>query len=536
MTLSGWRASPHRDGGRRRVAESPGVAAKKEIRRNGMDELRKDKAAAALCAFVETPLDELLSGPQRVDPLERAIELFHEVAREVPAYRVWLREQGVVPESVRSREAFEALPLMTKDGYLKKYRLPDLCRRGSLLSSDTVATSSGSTGEPMLWPRSLADELAVAARFEQVFADSFESDVKPTLAIVCFPLGTWIGGMFTANCCRHLATKGYPIFTVTPGNTKAEILRVVKELGPHFEQTVLLGYPPFLKDVIDNGLASGIGWHDRSLKFVVAGEVFTEEWRTLMAARAGISSPLLGFASLYGTADAGVLGCETPLTIAIRRFLAGRPDDARSLFGEGRLPTLVQYDPCSRFFEEHQGTLVFTGDNGIPLVRYHISDTGGVVPYAEMIARLRGLGCDPVRIAREGGARNLRELPFAYVFGRSHFAISYFGANIFPEMVSVGLEQPHLVAHVTGKFVMQAVADEDQNTHLAIAVELAPSATGGASLRAEIARSILDGLLRLDPEFAAYVPRNRQLPRVTLHGTGDPDFFPAGVKHRYSRR
>ena len=90
-------------------------------------------------------------------------------------------------------------------------------RGGALLSSDTIATSSGSTGEPMFWPRSLADELAVAVRFEQVFVDSFESDVKRTLAVVCFPLGTWIGGMFTAACCRHLATKGYPIFTVTPG-------------------------------------------------------------------------------------------------------------------------------------------------------------------------------------------------------------------------------------------------------------------------------------------------------------------------------
>ena len=127
---------------------------------------------------------------------------------------------GTKAATVTSREAFERLPLMTKDGYLRRHPLPDLCRAGALLSSDTVATSSGSTGEPMFWPRSLADELAIAARFEQVFVDSFEGDVKRTLAVVCFPLGTWIGGMFTASCCRHLATKGYPIFTVTPGNVK----------------------------------------------------------------------------------------------------------------------------------------------------------------------------------------------------------------------------------------------------------------------------------------------------------------------------
>ena len=57
--------------------------------------------------------------------------------------------------------------------------------------------SSGSTGEPTVWPRSLTDELGVAARFEQVFADSFAAGERSTLAVVCFPLGTWVGGLYT---------------------------------------------------------------------------------------------------------------------------------------------------------------------------------------------------------------------------------------------------------------------------------------------------------------------------------------------------
>ena len=31
-----------------------------------------------------------------------------------------------------------------------------------------------------------------------------------------------------------------------------------------------------------------------------------------------------------------------------------------------------------------------------------------------------------------------------YLFGRADFTVSYFGANIYPENVSVGLEQPSL--------------------------------------------------------------------------------------------
>ena len=469
------------------------------------------------------------------DPVARAIALFHRTAREVPAYRAFLAERGVDPARVQTRDDFAQLPLITKDNYVRRHPLPALCRGGDLLTSDTIAVSSGSTGEPTFWPRSIADEQAIAARFEQVFVDSFESDRKRTLAVVCFPLGTWVGGMFTAACCRHLATKGLPLFTVTPGNVKPDILRVVRELAPHFEQTVLLGYPPFLKDVVDAGRAAGVRWGDHATKLVLAGEVFTEEWRTLMIERAGMTRPLFDSAALYGTADAGVLGNETPVSVAIRRFLAARPEDARAVFGEARLPTLVQFDPCSRYFEEHEGTLLFTGDNGVPLVRYHISDRGGVVPFDAMIARMRALGCDPVASAKEAGARAVRDMPFVYVFGRSHFAISYFGANVFPEMVSVGLEQPEVVAHVTGKFVMQIVADADQNRQLTIAVELAPGAAGDAALADAIARSILTHLLRLDPEFAAYVPVERQRPRVTLHAAGDPAYFPVGVKHRYSR-
>lgn len=64
---------------------------------------------------------------------------------------------------------------------------------------------------------------------------------------------------------------------------------------------------------------------------------------------------------------AGILANETPRSISVLRFLAGRPDLARQLFGSARLPTLAQYDPGSRYFESHEGTLLFTGDNGVRL-------------------------------------------------------------------------------------------------------------------------------------------------------------------------
>lgn len=482
---------------------------------------------------VGIPLDELLAPRQPAEIERRALELFGSVVDSVPAYRAFLAEHGVNPAEVRDLAGFSALPLLTKENYLRRYPLAELCRGGELSGCDMIAVSSGSTGEPTFWPRSVADEFAVTARFEQVFHDSFGADRRRTLAVVCFALGTWVGGMFTTSCCRHLAAKGYPVTVITPGSNKAEILRVVTAVGREFDQVVLLGYPPFVKDVIDTGRARGVRWADYSVKLVLAGEVFSEEWRSLVGERCGGTNPCYDSASLYGTADAGVLATETPLSVCIRRFLAAHPDAAAELFGQSRLPTLAQYQPTSRFFETHQGTLLFSGDNGIPLVRYHIADDGGLVGHPEMLEFLADHGFDPV--TELGAGRGVRELPFVYVFGRSAFTVSYFGANIYPENITVGLERAPVAGWVTGKFVLESREDTDRDRYLAVAVELAPGVGATPDRQQTITESILSQLRRLNSEFAHYTPPKYQTPRVSLHPAGDPEYFPPGVKHRYTR-
>jgi phenylacetate-CoA ligase len=349
-----------------------------------MQEIQRQRTIQGFQTFLETPLEVLLESSP-AGGLHSSVELFHRIAATVPAYQAFLSEHNISAASIQTPEDFQTLPLLTKDNYLRHYPLTQLCRNGQLETCDMIAVSSGSTGKPTFWPRFITDELQIAMRFEQIFYDSFQADSCRTLAVVCFTLGTWVGGMYTANCCRHLASKGYPITVITPGNNPTEIFRVVRELGSAFEQVVLLGYPPFLKDVIDKGIAAGINWKPYQIKLVFAGEVFSEEWRNLVGERVGSKRSYYDSASLYGTADAGVLGNETPLSLCIRQFLSQNPEAARRLFGESRLPTLVQYDPQSRFFEvktesDHEvGTLLFSGDNGVPLIRYYIADHGGII-------------------------------------------------------------------------------------------------------------------------------------------------------------
>lgn len=495
---------------------------------------RPQEVLQAYQAFLSTSLEAQLNNANPAMAEMAVLALFHQVVATVPAYRTFLQTQGIDPTCIRTLADFQTLPLTTKENYLRQYALSQLCRAGEATSCDMVAVSSGSTGQPSFWLRSLRDELQIATRFEQIFYDSFAADRRRTLAVICFALGTWVGGMYTANCCRHLANKGYPITVVTPGNHKAEILRVVQALAADFEQVVLLGYPPFLKDVIDEGIAQNIAWQQYNVKWVMAGEVFSEAWRSLVGDRLGSTQICYDSASLYGTADAGVLGNETPLSITIRRWLAEHPKAARSLFGESRLPTLVQYDPTSRFFEVQNGTLLFSGDNGMPLIRYHIADNGGILPYKMLLQFLANHGFDPIAALSQG--RGVHPLPFVYVFGRSHFTVSYFGANIYPENVTVALEQAPIADWVTGKFVMQVKEDGDRNTWLTIAVELAPGMVADSGKQDTIAVAIQQQICRLNSEFANYVPANRQMPIVTLHETGEASYFPIGVKHRYTRQ
>jgi phenylacetate-CoA ligase len=483
-----------------------------------MDHHRASAFATAFQAFAD-------GDPVALD----VVDLFRRTASTVPAYRSFLTERGFDPATVTSASDFLRVPTVDKESYLQRHALPELCRDGRIEGCDMVSVSSGSSGRPTMWPRSLADELYVARRFEQVFRDGFHADHLRTLAVVCFPLGTWVGGLFTTACVRHLSAKGYPITTVAPGNNPAEILRVLPDLAPHFDQVVLLGYPPFLKNVIDTGVSDGVPWSQYAVKLVVAGEVFSEEWRDLVCRRAGIQDPVRDVASLYGTADAGVLGNETPLSVAVRRFLARRPALAREVFGDPRLPTLVQYDPASRFFEADEGRLLFTADGGIPLIRYRVADEGGLIAHDALLELCERHGFDPIAACGTTGP----DLPFVFVFGRSLFTVSFFGANVYPENVTVGLEQPGISEQVTGRFVLETVEDADRDRRLRVTVERAPGRDDADP--AALAHSIRDHLLRLNSEFAHYVPAERQLPDVVLRPFQDPEYFPAGVKHRYTR-
>ena len=172
-------------------------------------------------------------------------------------------------------------------------------------------------------------------------------------------------------------------------------------------------------------------------------------------------------------------------------------------------------------------------------MRYHIADEGGLVGFDQMLEFCLKYGHDPLAEVREqhgqNGQRGAPQLPFAYVFGRSLFTVSYFGANIYPENVTVALESPSISDWVTGKFVLETAETTDRDRELRVTVELAPGQSGSPERAEALAEAIRAKSRRLDGEFTARLPEESQLPVIEVAPGRRPRVLPTRHQHRYTR-
>ena len=135
-----------------------------------------------------------------------------------------------------------------------------LARHGDIVAAGTWSTSSGSSGKPTYWPRdSLSLEQSIDL-YDKIFRRSFQSHERSTLAVIGFAMGNWIGGTYTYTGIQHLRALGHRLSVIAPGIDIAAILSNIADLGPYYEQVVLVGYPPFIKDVLDQAPSSVSIW------------------------------------------------------------------------------------------------------------------------------------------------------------------------------------------------------------------------------------------------------------------------------------
>lgn len=473
------------------------------------------------------------------DAFIKALELFREASMRVPAYKDFLKKNNINPDTIKTLEDFKRLPIMDKKNYLRAYPLNELCWDGKLSNLHILSSSSGSTGEPFLWPRGEAQDLEGSSTHEKIFKEVFHIDKHKTLFIVCFAMGTWISGPFSLSCAANLTKKGYDILTVTPGIDSDTTFALFKNLSPYFDQIIISGYPPFIKDLLDLGPSQGINWKKHNIKFLFAAEGFSEKWRKYVHEKVGAKDNITTSINIYGSADAAVLGHETPLTTKIRLAVSNNSNKVNALFGEHRLPTLAQYDPTLKYFEEIDSSLIFTTRSGIPLIRYSIGDSGGVYTYEEMFAKLDEIGIEKEKVLLKGKKENaIWRMPFVYVFGRKDFTVTLYGLLIYPEHIKFGLEKPQVQKYITGKFVMSIEYDENQNQYLLLRIELANGLKPTKEIKNTIKSSIVTGLKQVNSEYNRlhHSINGKALPVIELIENGNVEYFRRGAKQRWVKK
>ncbi len=459
------------------------------------------------------------------------LELFREASSAVPAYSHFLQTLGCDPFAITGASDFDQIPVVTKHNYLEVYPLRELLWKGSFENARIISTSSGSSGAPFYWPRGDRSDQEAVRLNESIF-EHFGTRGRPTLCINAFAMGTYIAATYELGAVQGLAQDGHQITIICPSIDIEDNVRILRELAPEFSQTIVMGYPPLVRDVLEAAHASDVPLKELNLHLVFAGENFSEQWRERVHDTAGISNPLTGSLSIYGTADAGIIGVESPLTVHVRQLAASNDDVKRALFpGCEILPSFVEVDPSMRYLEEIDGDIVFSAWNTLPLIRYRIGDQGRVLTLQDLIALLAdefGHSLPPELLTSSGAT-------FVAIYGRADVAATFYSVNIYPENIKEGLESPKVEPTVTGKFLLANRELPGGHETLNLLIELARDSISSPQLRAEIEESVLASLLRNNAEFRRL---HQSLgsgcrPTVELAPNGDPT-FKIDIKHRWT--
>lgn len=464
------------------------------------------------------------------------------------AYPAYLESMGSTVTAVKGMSDFASLPVIDKRGYIDRYSLQDLCLDGRFTTAYTIERSSGHSGGSYYWLRLPEEDALFPQYLEHAFVQFYGMDKKSTLVLITLALGTWTSGEKMAQALRQVAASGkYPLTVMAPGTDLEDILDIVADLAPSFDQLVIVGYPPFIKTVVDEGCRRGIDWTSFGVKLGLGGEGYSEQWREHMASLVGADAKrdLLAVSGGYGAADVGMsIGREYPVTVMIRKLCVEDPALASSLFSDGRgnhgsLPSVLQYNPANCYLEEVGGELVFTVLSGIPVVRYNIHDSGGVATFDATMATLREHGYDVLAHLRElgYGPEQVWKLPFFHVYGRSDGTVSIVGANIFPENIQAALSEARDQDIRT--FKLSVATDRDYSQRLTIVLEHREeslSDSEGIALRAKYHGLLVQGLRRFNPDFRDAHDDNPQSadPVVEVHARDTGPFAGAkGIKDHY---
>lgn len=377
-----------------------------------------------------------------LDPATKVIELFHEYYKTSKAYKQFVDQHALRPQDIQTSADIEKIPIMDKHNYIEKYPIEDRLKSGKELADHyMICTSSGSTGNPTIWPRDYTTDGSIITLNQELYQKLFDIKNRSTLVVVTFGLGAWTAGMLTSRLLWE-GSPTYKISVVTPGLDKVVALRVLKSLTKYYDQTVITGYPPFIIELIEYGLENKFDFKSVNTKIHFTSARVSEQQRNelVKAISKDVSRyDVLGF---YACAESGIIGIETPEIVDVLDMVDRNVDLCQSLFLNPNPPTLVEYNPGKKFLEVVMGNIVITADQPVPLVRFDLNDRGGLLSGEQIISQ-----CNKFEIKIPA---SLKGKNYVYIHGRTDSVRIL--CNIYTDDIQYCLEMSKFKNKFSGNF------------------------------------------------------------------------------------
>ncbi|KKP97973.1 MAG: hypothetical protein US71_C0001G0085 [Parcubacteria group bacterium GW2011_GWD2_38_12] len=469
---------------------------------------------------------------------KNVLDIFKYSAKTVPAYKKFLKKHKINPKNIKIIVDFKKIPQISKKNYIRTSEFIDLFPDRDISHLTTFSATSGSTGEPTYFPRGENGDSQYEYIAEIFLRNQFDIYNKKTLGIVGFGLGIWIGGLFTYKNFNKIASKGCPLALIPVGPNKDLYLKSILKFGHLYDQIILMGYAPFIRDVIDDAPTYGVDFKKYNIKIFTAAEGYSEEFKDYIAEKTGVKNKFTDMVNLYGTVELGTMAHETSFSNLIRDIANKNIAVKKELFKDRlTLPTLAQYYPHLTYFEEINGEVVGSGAFSMPLLRYSFPDVGGVIKFDEMIAKLRLVGVDVIKEAKKYGIdKKILKLPFVYVYERADFTIVVRGVNIHPAEIKHSIENKDFQEYFTGKFTLIKKYNKNFDEYFEVNIEMKKNIKPSKGLNKKIKQAVVEYLNKTNSEFNDQYRSapNKITPKVIFWSYQHHRYFQSTAKHKWA--
>jgi len=431
---------------------------------------------------------------------ESAEKIARRAAQEISGYQSFLETQSTPADA-----PFDRLPPTDKGAYIKAYPFDHLVG-SDFEHTFHIFSSSGSSGHAFYWPQLRSSHAASAERLRQLLEGTFHIHERKTLAIVGLALGSWIGGDHFSWLLKSAAIDlPYPFAVFAPGNKHDEIIAMLRSASRFVDQFILACCPSAIGHLVLRAEQAGTPLPLEKLRYLVIGEPFPEMLRSDLEKRAGLPEGEALMLSVYGSADTGVLGFESPASIALRKLAQADRDIAAELGLGTVIPHFFHQADPETYLETINGELCITKWQGIPLVRYNLHDSAVLYEWPRIAARFplwaqRHPSLLPLMRHLEQSSVELPSPGLLAITGRADSCLILCGTNITESMFNVAIRSPELGPILTGAYQARLLL-ENGRQRLGLTLEYRPEAGSPESVTEIIYPRLIQALGQVQPEF-----------------------------------